>query len=451
MRYIIKHTMLLMLLFVGMTTISATPDSEDPDPTIPVKQADGSWTFKMPSAKRLLAVEYDPSVLNIATNNSEWGQIKLVNGADSNDPVNNANVTDNGDGTYTVATGTEVYVKAIANTGYYIKNWSNEANIDNNLETIQTITVNDDMTITANFAAYPILTIASNDETMGTVAINGKTLPTGVIKTGMGIYSVRPGTELTVKASATQDNHFVNWTNGAEDTYTTGIVTPEGNFPATSEITFTLTDEMTVKANFDANGIFVEVPAGEYATYYGSRALILNEEETDVKVYTVGSVTDSKVFLAEIAGVISAQTPMLVYNGGNTAKDVLLNYTQLTGTPVQSAQEFKGTLVARNMPASLAINYYILNGTSFVYVKNAGTISANKCWLEIPENEPQNARQIVFGEESTEISLTPAISEGESVWYDLSGRKVIKPTKGVYIKRSAEGRLQGKNGKIVVK
>lgn len=441
MRYILKYTMLLMLLFVSTTAISATPDSEEPDPTIPVKQADGSWTFKMPSAKRLLAVEYYPSVLTIATNNSEWGQVKLVNAADSNDPVNNANVTNNGDGTYTVATGTEVYVKAVASKGYYIKNWSNEANITNNLETVQTITINDDMTITANFAAYPILTIASNDETMGTVAINGKKLPAGVTLIGTGTYSVRPGTELTVSASATQDNHFVNWTNANSEAYTTGIVTPEGNFPATSQITFTLNDEMTVQANFDANGIFVEVPAGEFVSYYGSRALILNEEETDAKMYTVSSVTDSEVALSEISGVIPAQTPILVYNGGSAKKDVLLNYSQLTGSSVLTAPEFKGTLVAKSMPASSAVDYYVLNGTAFVYVKNAGTIAANKCWLEVVEDVPLNARQIVLEGEATGVKLVSPLSKGENAFYDLNGRKVSKPTKGVYIQ----------NGKKVVK
>jgi len=441
MRYITKYTMLLMLLFVSMTAFSATPNSEEPDPTIPVKQADGSWTFKMPGEHRKVNIELFPPVLTIATNNSEWGQVKLVNGAESNDPVNNANVTDNGDGTYTVATGTEVYVKAIASKGYYIKNWSNEANITNNLETIQTITINDDMTITANFAAYPILTIVSNDETMGTVALNGKSLPAGVTLTGTGTYSVRPGTELTVSASATQDNHFVNWTNANSEAYTTGIVTPEGNFPATSQITFTLTDEMTVQANFDANGIFVEVPAGEFASYYGSRALILNEEETNVKLYTVSSVTDSEVALSEISGVIPAQTPMLVYNGGSAKKDVLLNYSQLTGSSVLTAPEFKGTLAAKNMPASSATNYYILNGTAFVYVKKAGTIAANKCWLEVVEDVPLNARQIVLESEATGVKLVSPLSKGENAFYDLNGRKVSKPTKGVYIQ----------NGKKVVK
>ena len=37
-----------------------------------------------------------------------------------------------------------------------------------------------------------------------------------------------------------------------------------------------------------------------------------------------------------------------------------------------------------------------------------------------------------------------------SDWYDLSGRRVMQPTKGLYIVRSADGRLQGKNCKKVV-
>ena len=34
--------------------------------------------------------------------------------------------------------------------------------------------------------------------------------------------------------------------------------------------------------------------------------------------------------------------------------------------------------------------------------------------------------------------------------YDLQGRRVINAQKGLYIQRSAEGRLQGKNGKKIV-
>ena len=45
------------------------------------------------------------------------------------------------------------------------------------------------------------------------------------------------------------------------------------------------------------------------------------------------------------------------------------------------------------------------------------------------------------------------IERGESAQkvYDLHGRSVTRPTKGIYIIRSAKGRLQGKNGQKVVK
>ncbi len=132
---------------------------------------------------------------------------------------------------------------------------------------------------------------------------------------------------------------------------------------------------------------------------------------------------------------------MLVYNGGSAKKDVLLNYSQLTGSSVLTAPEFKGTLVAKNMPASSAVDYYVLNGTAFVYVKNAGTIAANKCWLEVVEDVPLNARQIVLEGEATGVKLVSTFSKGENAFYDLNGRKVSKPTKGVYIQ----------NGKKVVK
>ena len=47
-----------------------------------------------------------------------------------------------------------------------------------------------------------------------------------------------------------------------------------------------------------------------------------------------------------------------------------------------------------------------------------------------------------FADVVTGISLTPTLSEGEGVWYDLQGRRVAQPTKGIYI-------LNGK--KVVVK
>ena len=52
----------------------------------------------------------------------------------------------------------------------------------------------------------------------------------------------------------------------------------------------------------------------------------------------------------------------------------------------------------------------------------------------------------------TDISETQAAQEGPVRIYDLNGRLLAhEPQTGIYIMRSAEGRLQGKNGKKIVK
>ena len=61
-------------------------------------------------------------------------------------------VIDNGDGTYTVMPGTEVTFTAKANDGYYVKNWSNNAEVNDPQEATQTLTVTGDLNISATFA-----------------------------------------------------------------------------------------------------------------------------------------------------------------------------------------------------------------------------------------------------------------------------------------------------------
>jgi hypothetical protein len=91
-----------------------------------------------------------------------------------------------------------------------------------------------------------------------------------------------------------------------------------------------------------------------------------------------------------------------------------------------------------------AADHYVLsNGHDFVWVKDAGTLAAGKCWIEL-EKSPNNARalSIVFDGETTGISSVKTAATIEGNCYDLSGRRVAKPTKGLFI-------VNGK--KIVVK
>ena len=67
-------------------------------------------------------------------------------------------------------------------------------------------------------------------------------------------------------------------------------------------------------------------------------------------------------------------------------------------------------------------------------MKNALSIGANKCWLEVV-NSNARAISILFGdEETTGISTAVTTVPADGDWYDLNGRKVTAPTrKGIYI------------------
>ena len=181
-------------------------------------------------------------------------------------------------------------------------------------------------------------------------------------------------------------------------------------------------------------GYEIEVPAGEYVTYYKDENLY--EEDPDVKLYTISSVSTTAATLSSEIAIAPANTPILVYNGGQEAKTVLLIPTVDAADNVQAATAFKGTLTATTIPASTSTkSNYALNGKQFVWVKEALPVAANKCWLEMPNSaNAAPAMTIVFGE-ATGIGVIDNGQRTSGDWYDLNGRKLEgRPTKkGVYI------------------
>ena len=132
-------------------------------------------------------------------------------------------------------------------------------------------------------------------------------------------------------------------------------------------------------------GYEIDVPAGEYVTYYKDENLY--EEDPDVKLYTISSVSTTAATLSSEIAIAPASTPILVYNGGQEAKTVLLIPTVDAADNVQAATAFKGTLTETTIPASTSTqNNYAFNGKQFVWVKEALPVAANKCWLEIPNS-----------------------------------------------------------------
>jgi hypothetical protein len=213
-------------------------------------------------------------------------------------------------------------------------------------------------------------------------------------------------------------------------------------------ISFTMPNgNVTLNYTIEHPGTEITVPAGAYITYYTDKAIMTYD--TDVQLMTVSSVTDNAVNVTEET-VVPNETPMLIYNGTDADKTVWLSYADelgITVGTVTTAAEFKGTLDAKTFTEDemAAKDYYVCTGQNFVWVRSAGTIGANKCWIELTKDAPKNARPIVLDGEATGIDTVVKGSALENgVWYDLNGRRLQgAPTqKGVYV-------INGK--KVVIK
>jgi phage gp45-like len=79
--------------------------------------------------------------------------------------------------------------------------------------------------------------------------------------------------------------------------------------------------------------------------------------------------------------------------------------------------------------------YYYLASDLF-HEATSGTLQSGKAYLKVANGGGARQLSIVFGddEETTGIeNLTPALSEGEGVVYNLRGQRVAQPAKGLYI------------------
>ena len=183
-------------------------------------------------------------------------------------------------------------------------------------------------------------------------------------------------------------------------------------------------------------GYEVTVAAGEYATFYGKEAVVVEGE--DAELYTIANVTESEAQLSDAIKVAPKETPLLVYNKGTEENTFLLIPTAEPDLLLTVAPEFKGTAVAQSMTASsTTVSYYVCTGKAFEYVNEDGEIAANKCWLQIgeqPATSRRNTRSIVGGGNATGIESIHNSQFTIDSYYDLNGRKVATPNrKGIYI------------------
>ncbi len=191
----------------------------------------------------------------------------------------------------------------------------------------------------------------------------------------------------------------------------------------------------------------VNVPAGGYVTFITDQPLCAYNGTSPVAVlYTVSNVEGTTVTLSNAIDIASVNTPLLIYNTSSAAATLYLMPCNTPAASTTSFAGYKGTAVYKaegadgNGPWKFAANtkYYGFDGQNFVRIVAAGSVAANRCWIELVGNSGARQLTIVRGE-TTGVKGVKEVKEVKEVndnsLYDLQGRKVQgKPArKGLYL------------------
>ena len=151
-----------------------------------------------------------------------------------------------------------------------------------------------------------------------------------------------------------------------------------------------------------------------------------------VKAYSCASVTNNVLDLVEVSA-LEANTPYILQKTGSEASYTILT-TEKTDDELHTAGCLTGVLAATSAPVGSYVLQNLDDKVAF-YLVAAGqqpTVGANRCYLTLDNNAP-GVKALAFPDGTmTSISEIQAADE-KAVIYDLSGRRVSKATKGIYI------------------
>ena len=182
-----------------------------------------------------------------------------------------------------------------------------------------------------------------------------------------------------------------------------------------------------------------EVPLTIKANDYTTLCLPFNvklPENSTVKAYYASAATGDVLKLTEITnGVIPANQGVILQN--TDAADANINLaittdevTTLTGNQLEG-------VTAKRAGYTAGTNYVLAekNGKVGFYKASFTTIVANKAYL--PQTNVQNAQGVMmafsFGDEVTGIDNVNAATATAKKYYDLQGRRVLYPAKGIFV------------------
>lgn len=183
-----------------------------------------------------------------------------------------------------------------------------------------------------------------------------------------------------------------------------------------------------------------EVPLNIAANDYTTLCLPFNvklPQSSTVKAYYASAATGDVLKLEEITdGIIPANEGVILHNTSEAeAAKISLAITTDEATAITD-NKLEGVTAKRE--GYTALNNYVLaakNGATGFYKAKFTAITANKAYL--PVANVQNAQGVMmafsFGNEVTGIDNVNATAPAAKKYYDLQGRRVLYPAKGIFV------------------
>ena len=173
------------------------------------------------------------------------------------------------------------------------------------------------------------------------------------------------------------------------------------------------------------------VEGKSYATTYLPFDVTL---PADVKAYIVTVAEGDKATVSEVGDIPANQGVVLVSETAASTATLTLG----TASANCASNILSGTNPRITIEESEKDNYYIFgnggNGVGF-YHPNSTTLKENRAYLPASAVSGGGmALALDFGGINTGIEAAIQTDEANAAYYDLSGRRVMRPTKGIYVK-----------------
>lgn len=209
------------------------------------------------------------------------------------------------------------------------------------------------------------------------------------------------------------DNKIVGWENGETTTASKWYLVP--------------VKELIVDLN--------PVGSHTYATTFLPYDFTL-DPRFDVKAYKVTHAEGGVAKTMQVEDIAAEEGVILV---GDTKEDNFLLLIPGTATSDFSDNILSGTTTRLPITEAEKANLFVLgngiNGVGF-YNPSSTTLKENRAYLTAGAvtGEATNGLRLEFGGEPTGITATETLNNANAPIYDLSGRRVANPVKGIYVK-----------------